>query len=1004
MSDSSKKFEFGFGNSASSGTGFGFTVPTSDTNKTDNDANDDIDNDNNVVIDDDDNENEDENEDEDEEIEEIMIPDESDEQQVHDEDEDSEAFSEIELPDDEKYEEDNEDNEDNEDEDNSEPEDVLIDDSDNMNDNSSDIAIEDENKEEHEDEDEDDESEIEIDVNTGIPITKLPYKEMPIQRKDREWVNKGKILNFSNQASSNSSCLFLSSNLDAPQKQDITKIKPQETSLYFYQLPGEIDTSKEYIQFINKIYTSFEVLLLDQNYKSYIKNSNTDEDEDDIKRDDLSNAFERIGVIENYKDETEEKELTLNRLINTIIDNLNHMITIKLKNEELNNNNNNQSDSSGSDNATDDDDETIFKYEEILYVLNLFSSIKFAHPIERIASLSSWVNRADIQPTNQLVDEILNQDKSIPVFKKYKFWSLLIKKLILRGLFNEAISAIETSGFKDYLDSENSTFYLIINDLISILKNYDFIRFSENLELFIEWKRMCVLLRDNFWKIENNSSTDNDNGVLEILNQIYEILNILSGSSNYILDNSSSWYESLLSHYLYSMPSIDLIREYLLVSRNRFPPDQTSIWENTCIDILEGNYLTVLTSLEYLDKPIATFLGVLLEAKGLLKPYDELDRNINDSDYDLTDDIEIDDELNVVKKKNKQQVSIGKKKSNSVVDSMLKDLSFSCFGNQKLFPIGIGILISINNSNTREIIVEILPHYQCNTNDDFEWCLSVCAKLRLPKTASIIYKTQGQFFKDKGYNLPSLKCFSESGDLQLVTRSIWSLFEASLIQDGPIQDEDLIEYIENGEDIVNAFEDDEDQEDQDEDQEYGERERQIKLNRELVKSNGILRQSMSPYVSLYKYYKNLEKENYYESINQLINLLKFKYLPKYYMCLILIKILPFINQDDNLIYLNLNDYSSDKIVKELNEISKKSIRNLIESNKLIYLIQYLNEYEEILQNDPIVLKQSNYLIKMFKDYNIKANNNVNIPNNVEELLLKLRKGLGFEISLKFVNF
>ncbi|GME80696.1 unnamed protein product [[Candida] boidinii] len=328
------------------------------------------------------------------------------------------------------------------------------------------------------------------------------------------------------------------------------------------------------------------------------------------------------------------------------------MITIKLKNEELNNsnNNNNESDDSGSISAADDDDdETIFKYEEILYVLNLFSSIKFAHPIERIASLSSWVNRADIQPTNQLVDEILNQNKTIPVFKNYKFWSLLIKKLILRGLFNEAISAIETSGFKDSLDPENSTFYLIITDLISILKSYDFIRFSENLELFIEWKKMCVLLRDNFWRIGNNSNDNNtqDSGILEILNQIYEILNILSGSSNYILDNSSTWYESLLSHYLYSMPSIDLIREYLLVSRNRFPPDQTSIWENTCIDILEGNYLTVLTSLEYLDKPIATFLGVLLEAKGLLKPYDDLDRNINDSEYDLTDDVDI-DELNVV--------------------------------------------------------------------------------------------------------------------------------------------------------------------------------------------------------------------------------------------------------------------------------------------------------------------------------------------------------------------
>ncbi|OUM54069.1 hypothetical protein BVG19_g3412 [[Candida] boidinii] len=1001
MSDSSKKFEFGFGNSASSG--FVFTVPTTDKNKTDNVASADINNNNNADEDvSDENENDDEGEDE--EIEEIMIPDDSEDQE-NDEEDDSEAFSEVEVSDEakdaaaEEVEEDEDEDEDKEDEDNSEPEEVLIDDSDNMNEDSSDIAVEDEDKEEQEDED--DESEIEIDVNTGIPITKLPYKEMPIQRKNREWINQGKILNFANQASSNSSCLFLSSNLDAPQKQDITAIKPQETSLYFYQLPGEIDTSKEYIQFINQIYTSFEVLLINQNYKNYIKNSSTDAGEDEINRDDLSSAYERIGVIENYKNETEEKELTLNRLINTIIDNLNHMITIKLKNEELNNSNNNdnESDESGSDNAADDDDdETIFKYEEILYVLNLFASVKFAHPIERIASLSSWVNRADIQPTNQLVDEILNQNKTIPVFKNYKFWSLLIKKLILRGLFNEAISAIETSGFKDSLDSENSTFYLIITDLISILKSYDFIRFSENLELFIEWKKMCVLLRDNFWRIGNNSNDNNtqDSGILEILNQIYEILNILSGSSNYILDNSSTWYESLLSHYLYSMPSIDLIREYLLVSRNRFPPDQTSIWENTCIDILEGNYLTVLTSLEYLDKPIATFLGVLLEAKGLLKPYDDLDRNINDSEYDLTDDVDI-DELNVV---SKNKNTNNNKKNTSVVDSMLKDLSFSCFGIQKLFPIGIGILISINNSNTREIIVEVLPHYQCNTNDDFEWCLSVCAKLRLPKTASIIYKTQGQFFKDKGYNLPSLKCFSESGDLQLVTRSIWSLFEASLIQDGPIQDDDLVEYIENGEDVVNAFDDGE-KEEEEEEEEEGVVEKTS--NREIVKSNGILRQAMSPYVSLYKYHKNLEQGNYYESINQLINLLKFKYLPKYYMCLILIKILPFINQDENLIHLNLNDYPSDKIVKELNEISKKSIRNLIESNKLIYLIQYLNEYEEILKNDPIVLKQSNYLINMFKNYK-QTTDNVNVPNNVEELLLKLRKGLGFEISLKFVNF
>ena len=54
---------------------------------------------------------------------------------------------------------------------------------------------------------------------------------------------------------------------------------------------------------------------------------------------------------------------------------------------------------------------------------------------------------------------------------------------------------------------------------------------------------------------------------------------------------------------------------------------------------------------------------------------------------------------------------------------------------------------------------DILPNYICNTNDDLEWALTICANLNLVSTARQLYYQAGLKSLEEGYMYEALNNF-----------------------------------------------------------------------------------------------------------------------------------------------------------------------------------------------------------------------------------------------------
>ncbi|KAH3667152.1 hypothetical protein OGAPHI_002801 [Ogataea philodendri] len=559
-------------------------------------------------------------------------------------------------------------------------------------------------------------AELDIDPQSQLPISRLPYDETPIAKSDLSWLKNGRTLQFSLDRSHDSGVLFLSS--DQESKMDVQN--DRERKLYPFDIPSNMDTSEEYVQFLTTIYHTFEPLLTNQAYKHF-----SEDDEES-----------NFGVLSQIQENIKEKKQTLQSIMSIVINSLKDLISTK------------------SINDPNFQETFIFNYEEILNVLNLLNAVYFSNEEERIALLSVWINRADIQPDDGLAEEVLSFENP---YRNLLFWSSYVKKLLLRGLFKESLDALDQSNWKN-LKTEDLNLFNIITDFKKLLETYDMLRFSADAKEFLIWKQSMVQLRE---RAASTSFVE-----AGIAAEIQELLNITSASSSAILDAADTWYEALFAHYLYQLPSLELLDEYMQVSIDRHPPETVQSWETMCIELLQGKMLSVITSIEMLDKSIATFTSVLMVSAGLLKGY-----------------------LSVI--------SFTEATLSATIDQMLEDLAFSYLTHRELFPIGIGILIMVNNSNSREVVSELLPRYQITNNDDFEWCLSICAKLKLRQTAVKIYLIQGSKLAAIGYLYEALYCYTEAGDYVKLTQLVWSIFEKLLV--GDLQDSTLTAKIRSNE-------------------------------------------------------------------------------------------------------------------------------------------------------------------------------------------------------------
>lgn len=553
------------------------------------------------------------------------------------------------------------------------------------------------------------------------------------------------------------------------------------------------------------------------------------------------------------------------------------------------------------------DYQDIDKYETVLCILDCLQANIFYGDINtRPLYLVKWINRFDPQPEKELLEDVM-----LHTTKPYRhplFWNKFISKLITRGLVDQAIVSIKKSGYEE-LQDEEVQLYQVIEDFVNLLETYNSMALRDQ---FAHWKLSCCEFRDVFYKFKDNIKSS-DNSVM--LSQLHDLVSILTGLPKTISYYCDSWYEIITSLSLYQIrDDKSIYSEYFNISLKEKPPlfiesgDIIKQTEKAFLNIFEGNLLHVLTRIAEVDSCCASLISMLLELKGLLTDYYSFDQQ-----------------------KSLEDLMKGK----TISEYLLTTYAFQCLNNHHLVPVGIGILLnekiassSQSIENNKKIVEGFLPKYSCLTNDDLEWCLTICAKLGLVSTASELYRLYGTRSLKEGYLFEALNmlihCYNgeehpketnEKG-MKEVHHIIWDLiFQDSLVNNRPIDDELINNIVAH----------------------------KIDASLEI---HPLIKQCLSPYAVLYEFYNSIPKKGSLvnckpakQYLSRLIHLLEFMHLPKRFYPLLLAQLIPFFLESQYKFYIPdliviielLDNYESYTVTEEIikaDELYKYTINNL----------------------------------------------------------------------------
>lgn len=584
----------------------------------------------------------------------------------------------------------------------------------------------------------------------------------------------------------------------------------------------------------------------------------------------------------------------------------------------------------------EDSDASIFELEECLFILNCLKAVYFAEDYEVPTLLSNWVNRADPQPSLELSESIMNSAKP---YEHPFFWKF-VNQLVLRGLYQNASEAIKSSNYQDLSKTDINLFNLF-TDAENLLRNYPN---QASPDIFKQWKKAAATAASNA-SIRNSNNT-------ELTKNIKTLFSILAGNKSVILDSSDTWYEALVGLIYYHIPSAELLNEYFQDVLQHHQPDRTVVWEVASVDIFEGNFLQVLRSLSSFNTATAAYVSALCEAKGLLRGY-SLDEDENGKISSTFASL-LDQDLFSTR---------------NVSEFLLHGHALDCLAVDALIPVGIGLLALSRNPTARSVIAEYLPKYNFKTNDDIEWALTICAKLKLPQIAHVIFRIAAQRSLSNGLLLEALTLFARAGEIEFVKHHCWLIFENSLIRGEPIDDI-----------IINAVVDDsiviED------------------IDPETLKLSPVLRQLLAPYAILYQFWKLKKEGSLNLALNRLISLLKFPHLPPRLFGLLISQILPFIifltppkvlSKNELLTVVKILDEFDEQFI---NQKGKKSLKVLKEANHL---------YKISVDETKLKHKPESFWVKQLKETEIP------IPSDLTLLLRLVRRNIAVEIGRSFME-
>lgn len=500
------------------------------------------------------------------------------------------------------------------------------------------------------------------------------------------------------------------------------------------------------------------------------------------------------------------------------------------------------------------DDDDAAAYEDLLSLLDCIQANTFTITERQKPELIiRWINRYDPKPDNEFIDAVM-YDTPKPYLHPL-FWNVYLGDLLTRGMFPQAVSSLQNSKYEELMDS-CPELYTIISDFVTVLDTYTSMALKGQ---FAEWKYTVCGYRDNFKK---QRALISDAGHIAIASRIHDLLCVISGLPKTIASYVTTWYEMYGALSLYQVRDDDSVYDdYFKLAISEKGSNSAVKLEQEFCDLLTQKYLRVILAIDSYDTPTAAYVSKLFELKGLLTSY-----------YD--------------------EVAVQSlEKSGTLFHRLISDYlltrhAFECFEVHLLVPVGVGLLLnpvitpsSDSLTRNRQVIGEFLPHYECFTNDDMEWAMTICAKLNLSDTIKKLYLKQGEKSLKESHIFEALNMFvncyddvaTSAGTSAAMTKVhyiAWELlFQDCLLNSAPVPDE-LIHNV-----VTNNIDPD-------------------------FEVHPVIRQCLAPYAVLVEYFSHLGDPKFFsKNISRLFHLLRFKYVPQKFVPLLLAQLLPFLAGD-----------------------------------------------------------------------------------------------------------
>lgn len=533
-------------------------------------------------------------------------------------------------------------------------------------------------------------------------------------------------------------------------------------------------------------------------------------------------------------------------------------------------------------------------YEKLLVVSSVLDCLQANYFCldERIKpeKLATWINKFEPKPYQDITQTVM-VDSSKP-YMHPSFWNVYLSQMILRGLTVEAADAISCSKYQEIENDYPEIYYSIVG-LKALLEDYSVFALKGK---FDEWKLAACMFREALPSVSALEGATPE--LCLMMTQIRELAYIISGFEKTIANYCLVWYEMYVALSLYQVRDDQgLYPDYFRLAIDAKPPSSDVLLESqdvyfageACfLDIMKLKFIMVLNYLYAIEPATAAFVAKLLEILGYLKEY-------SDGMVDV---------MNISHMHNRRSVS----------EYFLTVFAHECLNTHPLVPVGIGLLLNDDITVSVEsrksaitVLTRFMPLYECQTNDDLEWLLTICAKHKLHSTASELYYCRGQKSFEQGLLYESLNMFANCSDLEStgdnkgmmeIHRIIWnSLFSDSILNNRPAKD-DLIN------DIVSQ-----------------------RVDAEFC-INPSIRQCLAPYAVLYEFFTLVTTNGECsKKLSRLNHLIRFQHLPKKFTPLLICQFIPFLFETDKklltpdlIIMIELIDlFESSVIAKEATE-------------------------------------------------------------------------------------